>query len=157
MNLKITIPFIFGFIFLSQAQQIIPASGGNISSGEGSVSFTVAQLVYTTNSGDNYTVSQGVQQVYEISTLEVDQFAGINLEYSIYPNPMVDNLTLKIINYNQEDLSYQLYDMHGRMIKEGKLEDINTSISMQKLSSSIYFLRVNSGSKALKIFKIIKN
>jgi hypothetical protein len=49
------------------AQDTTPASGGNATGTGGSVSYTIGQIVYTTNSGTNGSLSQGVQQPYEIS------------------------------------------------------------------------------------------
>jgi len=156
-NLKMTVLFMFGLVFLAQAQQTIPATGGEASGSGGSISYTVGQLVYTTNTGANNSLAQGVQQVYEISILGIDDFNEIKLEYFVYPNPTIDKLTLKIQNFNNEDLSYQIYDINGRMLKMEKLKGNNTTISMGYLPSAIYFLRVVSGSQSLKMFKIIKN
>ena len=50
-----------------QAQETIPAIGGNASGSGGSVSYSVGQAVYTTNTGTNGSVPQGVQQPFEIS------------------------------------------------------------------------------------------
>ena len=68
-QIKLTILFVLGLVFLVQAQQTIPAAGHDISGSGGSVSYTIGQLVYTTNIGANNSLAQGVQQVYEISTL----------------------------------------------------------------------------------------
>ena len=75
----------------------------------------------------------------------------------MYPNPTIDELTLKIQNFNNEDLSYQIYDINGRMLKTEKLMNLTTPIFMRSFPSAIYFLRVSSGQQPLKTFKIIKN
>ena len=156
-QIKLTILFVLGLVFLVQAQQTIPAAGHDISGSGGSVSYTIGQLVYTTNIGANNSLAQGVQQVYEISTLGVDDFNEIKLDYLVYPNPTIDKLTLKIQNFNNEDLSYQIYDINGRILKMEKLMNNATSISMRYFPSAIYFLRVSSGQQPLKTFKIMKN
>ncbi len=156
-RIKLIILFVFGFVFLAQAQQTIPAAGSEASGSGGSVSYTIGQLVYTTNTGANNSLAQGVQQVYEISTLGVDDINEIKLDYLVYPNPTIDKLTLKIQNFNNENLSYQIYDINGRILKMEKLMNNATSISMRYLPSAIYFLRVSSGQQPLKTFKIMKN
>lgn len=156
-KIKLTVLFVFGLLFLVQAQQTIPAAGGEASGSGGTISYTVGQLVYTTNTGTNNSLAQGVQQVYEISALGVDDFNEIKLEYVVYPNPTIDKLALKIKNFNNEDLSYQIYDINGRILKMEKLRESSTTISMGYLPSAIYFLRVISGQQPLKTFKIIKN
>jgi hypothetical protein len=51
------------------AQEAIPAGGGNASGSGGSASYSVGQVVYTTNTGTNGSAAQGVQQPYEISVV----------------------------------------------------------------------------------------
>jgi hypothetical protein len=50
-----------------QAQEVIPASGGDASGGGSSVSCSYGQMVYSINTGTNGSVAEGVQQPYEIS------------------------------------------------------------------------------------------
>ena len=50
-----------------QAQEAITASGGNASGSNGTVSYSVGQVAYTTISGVNGIVPIGVQQTYTIS------------------------------------------------------------------------------------------
>ncbi len=156
-NLKLTALFVFGLLFLAQAQETIPATGGEASGSGGAISYTVGQLIYTTYETTNYSVAHGVHQGYEISTLGVDNFNDIKLEYLVYPNPTIDKLTLKVQNFSEENLSYQLYDINGRLLKKNKLTGENTTISMGYLPQAVYFLRVVNGLQPLKTFKIIKN
>ncbi|MEJ5266144.1 MAG: hypothetical protein WHT29_12590, partial [Bacteroidales bacterium] len=80
-----------------QAQESVNATGGNAFGSGGSVSYSVGQVVYTTNSGTNGSVAQGVQQPYEISVVTgLEEAKGINLSVSAYPNPTTDYLTLRI-------------------------------------------------------------
>jgi hypothetical protein len=78
------------------AQETIPTSGGNALGSGGTVSYTVGQLVYTTNTGTTGSLAQGVQQPYEISVVNgIDEALGITLNYSAFPNPATDFLYLK--------------------------------------------------------------
>jgi len=52
-----------------QAQESVTASGGNASGAGGTVSYSVGQVVYKTNTGSNGSEAQGVQQPYEISVI----------------------------------------------------------------------------------------
>lgn len=141
-----------------QAQEAIPASGGNASGSGGTASYTVGQVVYTSNTGTNGSVAQGVQQPYEISVVSgIEQAKGTNLECSAYPNPTTDFLTLNIENYNNENLSYQLFDISGKLLENKKLTSNETTISMTNLVSATYFLKVIDNNKVVKTFKIIKN
>ncbi len=146
-----------------QAQEAIPASGGDAAGNGGSVSYSVGQMVYTTHSGTTGTLAQGVQQGYEI-TVEtgIEKAEGISLTVSVYPNPTADYLTLKVRNYTNEELIYQLYDINGKLLESKKLTEKETSISMGNLLPASYFLKVvqlkhASSQQEIKTFKIIKN
>ncbi len=141
-----------------QAQKTIPASGGNASGSGGIVNYTVGQVVYTTNTGTNGSVAQGVQQPYEISVVSgIEQAKDINLICSAYPNPTTDFLTLNVENYDNENLSYQLFDISGKLIENKKLTGYETTITMTNRISAIYFLKVMDNKIEVKTFKIVKN
>ena len=139
------------------AQETVPASGGDATGAGGTSSYTIGQLVYTTNTGGSGSVSQGVQQLYEITTITEIEVSEINLEFTAYPNPTENFLTLQIGDYGNEQLSYQLYDMRGKLLDNKQVLIKNTSISMQALPSSTYFLYVLDNNSLIKTFKIIKN
>lgn len=142
------------------AQESFNASGGNASGSGGSVNYSVGQVVYTTNSGTTGMVSQGVQQPFEISVITgFEDIKWMNLNCSVYPNPTTDYLTLKIdvsASIPIRNLSYQLYDMNGRLLGSGKLKSHETQIVMANLVPETYLLEVFDQNKIVKSFKIIK-
>ncbi len=141
-----------------QAQESVNTTGSNASGSGGSVSYTVGQVVYTTNTGTNGSVAQGVQQPYEISVVTaIEEAKGINLSVSAYPNPTTDFLNLKVENYDNTNLSYQLFDMNGKLLETKKIEGNQTSIVMSNLVPATYFVKVTESNKEVKTFKIIKN
>ena len=141
-----------------QAQTSFNSTGKNTSGSDGSVSYSVGQVVYTSNTGTNGSVSQGVQQPYEISVVTaIEKTKGINLSVTAYPNPTTDFLQLKIENEEIKDLSFQLYDLQGKLLRSEKIISNQSSINMGNLISSTYFVKVISGNKTIKEFKIIKN
>lgn len=142
----------------TQAQVTVTTTGGNASGSGGSSSFTVGQLVYTTNTGTAGTVAQGVQQPYEISIIEgVEEAKEIVLSVMVYPNPTTDLLTLKIGNYSVENLSYVLTDINGKLLVLKKIAENETIIEMKNYANAIYFLKVKKGENEMKSFKIVKN
>ena len=141
-----------------QAQKAIPAAGGNASGSGGSVSYTIGQVFYSTNTGTNGSVAEGVQQPYEISVVVgIEQAKDINLICMVYPNPTTDLLTLEVEMLENENLFFQLYDIMGKLLVSKKLIDIKTTISMANLAPATYFLKVTDNEKIVKTFKIIKN
>lgn len=89
---KILITFcLFGYGTILLSQNAIPATGGNASGSGGSVSYSVGQVTYLINTGTSGSVAQGVQQPYEISVVTgIEEASGIELEFSVYPNPASD-------------------------------------------------------------------
>lgn len=140
-----------------QAQEAISAAGSNASGSGGSASYSVGQVVYTTNTGTNGTVYQGVQLPYEIFEVIIDGLKGITLECSAYPNPTSDFLILKADYTGTSTMSLQLYDINGKLLETQKVESTETRIDMSQLAVSTYFLRVIQDEKEIKSFKIIKN
>jgi len=141
-----------------QAQNAVSASGGNASGSGGSASYTVGQMVYTTHTGTTGSVTQGVQQPYEISVVSgLEEAKGINLTISAYPNPTTEFVKLKVESYKVENLSYQLFDVQGKLMETKKLEGDETSIVMSNLVPATYFLKILEGNKEVKSFKIVKN
>ena len=141
-----------------QAQESINATGGNALGGGGSVSYSVGQIAYQSHTGTTGSVTEGVQQPYEISVVTaIEEAKGINLSITAYPNPTTDYLTLRIDEFDISNLSYQLYDMNGKLLQSEKITANQTSIVVSNLVPSNYFVKVIQGNKELKTFKFIKN
>ena len=150
--------YVFGCGISIYAQNTIPATGGEASGPGGISSYSVGQVVYTTETGTSGTITKGVQQPFEIWVVSgIEEASEIDLECSVYPNPAEIYLILKISDYDKENLSYQLYDISGKPFELNKVMTGETRIDMSKLVSGTYFLKVFDNSKALKTFKIIKN
>lgn len=137
-----------------QAQVSVNAAGGNATGDGGSVSFSVVPMAFSANEGPDGSVTEGVQQPYEISVLSVAEQAE-NICLSVYPNPSTDYLYLTTSD-EIPGLSYQLFDMNGRLLKSEKIVANQTNIDMQDLVSATYFVKVNQGNETVKSFKIIK-
>ena len=144
-----------------QAQTSVNATGGNASGSGGSASYSLGLVVYTTNIGANGSVAQGVQQPFEISVVTaIEEAKGINLSVTAYPNPTTDFLQLKVdasTTLSIQSMSYQLYDMNGKLLQSEKITGNQTSIVMSNLVPANYFVKVIQANKEVKTFKIIKN
>jgi hypothetical protein len=149
----------FAFLLLGlgglHAQESPTAAGGEATGTGGTSSYSVGQVVYTTATGTNGSLAQGVQQPYEISVTIGIKETSINLELSVYPNPTTDYLTLKVDDF--ETLNFQLIDLQGKIIENKKVSSTTTSINVENLPKALYFLNVTKNNKVVKSFKIIKN
>lgn len=149
--------FFLGFSFHNgYAQQATTASGGEAIGSGGSASFSIGQIVYTTHIGNNESVAQGVQQPYEISISTGLNETGINLSLIAYPNPTTSDLILQVDNYDK-DLSYQLFDIGGKLIESKQIKANTSTIAMNELAAATYFLKVSQNNNEIKSFKILKN
>jgi len=147
---------LLGIGITAQAQQATTASGGDASGSGGTVAYSVGQVVYTTNTDASGTVSQGVQQPYEIFTVGIKE-TELNILLSVFPNPTAYNLTLQISDYNNEKLSYQLFDMQGKLLNNGQVIAQQVQINTANLPPATYFINVvNQENKKIRSFKIIK-
>lgn len=141
----------------AQAQESANASGGDATGSGGTVAYSIGQVVYTTNTGSNGSVAQGVQHAYEIFTVGIKE-TELNISLSVFPNPTTDNLTLQISDYNNEKLSFQLFDIQGKQLSNGQIVAQQTQINMTSLPTATYFINVLSQeNKTIQTFKIIKN
>jgi hypothetical protein len=143
--------------FCLRAQEAIPATGGDATGSGGSVSYTIGQVVYTTNTSASGSVSEGVQQPYEIFIITGSELLpSVSLSCKAYPNPATDFLILSVGESEKENLSYRLSDLNGRDISRGKVTDKETKIQMGTLRDGNYFLSVIMNNAEVKTFKIIK-
>jgi hypothetical protein len=146
------------FVSLSSFCQVsTAAAGGDATGAAGSANYTIGQVVYTTATGTNGSVAQGVQQPYEISITTGVNKTTIHLEMNVYPNPTTNYLTLKVDEVELSSLNFQLIDLQGKTIENKKITASNTILKMEALPKAIYFLKVTKGNQLIKTFKVIKN
>ncbi len=158
-KLKLIATFLLGLCLTGlQAQQAFPSTGGSALGSGGSACYTIGQIAYTTQTGTTGSMSQGVQQPYEISVVSgLNQMEDIKLSFAVYPNPTTDILVLRVENYNNLNLSYELFDLYGRLLEHLNITGQETTIAMGHLDAATYILKVSSNNNIVKSFKIIKH
>jgi len=138
------------------SQETIPATGGDASGSGGTVAYSIGQVIYTTNTGATGAVSQGVQQPHKILTVGINETA-LNISLSIFPNPTTEYLTLQVKNYNNKKLSYQLFDIQGKLLGSKVITTSKTQINLSDLSTGTYLINVIQENIKVQAFKIIKS
>lgn len=140
------------------AQETIPVTGGNASGSNGSVSYTVGQVVYQTYTENGIYIMEGVQQPYEIFIISsIEEAEGIELSFLAYPNPATDHFILTVENIDLAGITFQMYDIKGSILNTGIIESQETRIETENLVSATYFVKILQNDKEVKTFKIIKN
>lgn len=139
------------------AQQSINSSGGDGSSSAGSISYSIGQIVYQAIEGSGTRMIEGVQQPYEILIITGlnNQLANL-LNIKVYPNPTFDHVTLSVDDLSKGSLYYRLYDMHGRIIQNSEIIQTQTLLNLNNLPAATYLLKVMSGRRDIRTFKIFK-
>ena len=159
-KLKLSAILLFGLGLTGlHAQESISSTGGEANGVGGNSSYTVGQMIYTTNTGTNgNSVAQGVQQPFEISVVTgILEAKDINLEVSAYPNPTTDYLIIKVENYKTAHLKCQVFDINGKLLQTVKATGQETKIETNNLVPANYFVKVLDREKEIKVFKIIKS
>ena len=96
-----------------------------------------------------------MQQAYEIFSAGMNEIETIIL-LSIFPNPTADQLTLQISELNDKQLSYQLVDIQGKILKAEKLTSKSTQIEMSNLPVASYIINVYEAAKLVQMFRVNK-
>lgn len=161
--MRYVIVFIFLLSGLLSTAQIdfsysVNTAGDNINNKDGSVSYSVGQMVYTTYTDTTGSVEQGVQQAYEISVLtSLNDELTISLDVSVYPNPTSNYLILYFQEVDQYATpEFMLYDTNGKTLLEQQIHTTDTQIDMSNYANATYFLKVIVEGVATKTFRIIK-
>ncbi|WP_397446922.1 T9SS type A sorting domain-containing protein [Polaribacter sp. R77954] len=138
------------------SQTAITSSGGIATGGGGTATYSIGQLVYTTNSYNSGSIAQGVQQAFEFQVFSNSDIPSTNLTLLTYPNPTSDNLVLKMSDTPQDELEYTLFDIQGKQIMTGQITNTKTTIETRDIANGVYSLKVTKNKLLLKAIKIIK-
>jgi Secretion system C-terminal sorting domain len=148
---------VFGSGGLIQAQNVVSTAGGDASGSNGSISYTIGQIIYTTNISTSGTNAQGIQQAYEIWVKDGVNESGYNPLISyIFPVPTSDFISLFVKNCEFAYLNYQVFDINGKLLLNNQIEGEETRINLENFLPSTYFLKVFYRNQEIKLFKIIK-
>ena len=139
------------------AQNGSVATGGEATGTNGTVSYSIGQVNYITANSSAGTITEGLQQPYEISVITGLEKKSILLTATIYPNPTASSVTLSTSDTDVQNMSYGLFDIGGKLISQHSLSKKQTNISMNGFASGTYFLKVLNGKTEIKNFKILKN
>jgi hypothetical protein len=71
----------------------------------------------------------------------------------VFPNPANDLVSIQSEVF-KTDATYALYDVSGKLIKSGRLQQGTTQIPVRDVNSGVYFIVLQDGSKK-KVEKLI--
>ena len=138
------------------AQEAFVSSANEATGTGGSVSYSIGQLITSSQTSNGTTINVGIQQPLEIVTLSNAEVTSVQLTAKAYPNPSTDFVLLSLINTDFEGMQYYLWNINGSLVAKASISAAETSVDLRGLSVGIYVLRVVQNQKNIKTFKIIK-
>lgn len=130
-------------------------TGVDLSSGEGSVSYSLGQTFFSSYDGKENYVIEGVQQPLTIPKNSIEK-EEINFKIAAYPNPVSDYFLIEASNYTNRSLQYHLMDLQGRLLQEDRIRKFGTSVNTADLPVAVYLLKITDNGKYIKTIRIIK-
>ena len=152
---------IISYIGFSQevTPEVMSSGGGYFEQANGSVSFTIGEIMTETFEQTSATITQGFQQSDLLST-EIEEDLYVEFDVNVFPNPAGNLLTIDFAENLEEDISYSLTDISGKTLQNGSIEkgSQNTQLNVQPLAAGVYFLKLsNAEEETYKTYKIQKS
>jgi hypothetical protein len=139
----------------SYAQQNILSAGSSDSGTDGSITWSVGQVAYSTTFRTTGSVSEGVQQPYEIFTIGIDEKETLP-DCRLFPNPTSGKLILAFDKTVPEHLDWQITTTGGVMLDTGVICSKEEILSLDEFTTGIYFIAILKNDQPVKVYKIVK-
>tara|TARA_B100001059_G_C17764409_1_gene544742 strand:+ start:150 stop:647 length:498 start_codon:yes stop_codon:yes gene_type:complete len=155
---------LFTILNLTRAQSIAPQSinpsGKSMSQANGSISFTVGDLVILSESdGEGNSLGNAFSAGASVSTVNVQQPDTDLLNVKVYPNPTAAFVHIDIKDASIDKLLISLTDKKGSELYTGTYACISNSIGIntEAYPTGTYFLTLrNAQYDVLGVYKVIK-
>jgi hypothetical protein len=134
------------------AQGMMPSvtnlSGFDATVNSFTITSSIGEPVITTLTTQDVIVTQGF--------LQPETLPCLNIEFSYYPNPATEEVTVEAHGCEVQIESIQLFDLWGRLMP-GIALGKNSKVKLNGLSQGVYLMQVfltNGTSHAIKILKV---
>lgn len=138
------------------AQNSMISSGGETEGHGGSATYVIGQTPLIVN-GNSLTLNGNLKESTETNFVTSINEVQNNLEISVHPNPTIDHVLLTANGFSPDELSYELSDINGVLLKSNDLAGQETMIDLSELEASIYFAKIIYQETELETIRIIKN
>ena len=150
---------------MSYAQSIAPQSlnsgGAKMSQANGSLSFTVGELVVLSQSdSEGNTLGSGFTASATLTTVTIQETDVTMIDVNVFPNPVSDLINIRINHSKLEQLLVSITDLEGKEVYSGKYAGISNTIGINTAAyaSGTYILSLkNNNNQVLGTYKIIKH
>jgi len=147
---------IYSSVLNAQQLEVISSGGDNFVNSQGSISFSIGEIVIETIAHGDLCLTQGFCQSNLLITA-IGNPISIDYQLLVYPNPVTDFVCLKIGSNDLSNFKYALFDVNGKILIIKQIVSNETIIPFGFLSPSTYFLKIIDNKTEIKTFKIIKS
>lgn len=139
------------------AQQTVLTCGGTATGQGGESVYSVGQICFNTNSGDGFTITEGVQQPLEILIpIGIDEYPALLPGCSVFPVPADNLIYIRIPDHDLSLLSFSIINIQGKEISKGKIKSLITIADIKDFPAGFYLVRISENDQILRNFNIIK-
>ena len=138
----------------AHAQQAVLPTGGEATGTGGTVSYSIGQVAYTTTSSSTGTMTQGVQQPYEVIATSLVEESNGQLMATAFPNPASSLINIHLQSM-VENGNYRLVDGLGQLVFQGRIGGTDETIDMATLPAASYTLLLFRSDTPIGSFTVI--
>ena len=152
--------FLIGFLFVSvqlSAQEAFVVTGDDLTTGFGTVNYSVGQLIVKSDSTKNGTMRHGIQIPIELFKIPVgiDEISEIHAK--AFPNPTFDHVKIIIPEKYHGPFTVTLIDIKGGILEKHQMNSNEMLLSLMQHSLGTYTIVISQQSKTVSSFSIIKH
>ncbi len=158
-SLKNILPFIIYFLVSGYtdgiAQEVITPSAGYFETPSISLNWTIGETAIETYINNNIMLTQGFNQANLTFVSSMEELSA-DICLTVYPNPVKDIFTIKAETDFSSQLKAEVYDLAGAKLISEDINQGNTLINTERLTTSEYILKIYDNRQLIKSFKFIK-
>lgn len=155
MKTLITTLLTMALSFTAYAQQVTASAGAEHKNANGSVTFTLGELVIAALQGGGTQLTQGFHQ-NNIQVTVTAVFDPIFSSVKVFPNPTAERVFIHLGNSSLNGSTYRLHDLNGRQLSAGNIRGKQATIEVASYVPGIYVLTILKDEKTMITYQIIK-
>lgn len=138
------------FIQGVKSQEVIGTAGDFFQSDNFSLAWTLGEPVSETGESNDNILTQGFHQGHFI-LVYIGEKEEPDTEITVYPNPFADVLNIRFKQGQpSEKALYQIFDLTGKAVVSGRLNNPENQINLGRLANSQYLLVIIDSSTNFK-------
>jgi hypothetical protein len=136
-------------------QQVVATSGDSYKNSNFQLDWSLGELQTETYYGTEIILTQGFNQADYIPISKIEN-SKLEPGISIFPNPAIDYIQVKIEDLSITNLHYFITNLLGKKLVDNNLTNSSTLINLNTYEVGTYFIIITQNNKIFKIFKIIR-